>query len=233
MPSKSVIWAFGVGALSACASPTISIAACGDVTMTYQYPGDGSIGDRYWGSSWWRINSQNAPEASTQKAGQAEVSSPEEIFPLAKCSSSSFACVRTYQRVFAVPRGEWNSGARYVAQGASLSIEGCLRREVGECKTALFISDCRSTDGETRSRAAPGNILGKDCRESGWGQQIIFIADRERGIIGYEPADWWITGTDISRWDLSTLGVSASLLALVEPKGLLSCEISSTSRQWN
>lgn len=54
----------------------------------------------------------------------------------------------------------------------------------------------------------------------------MFIFDRERGVIAYEPADWWKLGTDISRWDLSTLGGSAGLMALVEQKGLLSCEIS-------
>jgi hypothetical protein len=58
----------------------------------------------------------------------------------------------------------------------------------------------------------------------------MFIADKERGVIAYEQADWWKPGTDISRWDLSALGVSAGLLALVETKGLLSCEMVSVKR---
>ncbi len=216
--------------LSSCALPTTSLPSCGDVTMTYKYPGDGSIGERYRKDRWWRINSQNAPEVAAQEAKPSTVDLGEQKFPVADCSSAGFVCARTYHRVFAVPRGDFKTGATYVAEGASLSMEGCLLSANSECRTALFISDCRSTDGAARNRAAVGEIVGKDCRAAGWGQQIMFIADRERGVLAYEQADWWKAGTDISRWDLSTLGVSAGLLALVETKGLLSCEISSVER---
>ncbi len=214
--------------LSSCAPPTKSPSPCGDITMTYKYPGEGSIGDRYRSGRWWRINSQNAPEAVTQNSKSTVANSVETTFPLINCSRDGFACVRTYQRVFAVPRGEFNSGAKYTVEGASISMEGCLRDADGECKTALFISDCRSADGAAQDRAQAGKVVGRDCRATGWGQQIMFIADRDRGVIAYESADWWKPGTDVSRWDLSTLGKSAGLLALVETHGLLSCEMSSS-----
>lgn len=216
-------------ALSSCALSDPPLSSCGDVTMTYKYPGEGSIGERYQKDRWWRINSQNAPEAVAPETAPSTVDSGEQVFPISDCSSAGINCVRTYQRVFAAPRGEFTVGARYIAAGANVSMEGCLRSENGECKTALFISDCRSADSATRKLAEAGEVVGNDCHATGWGQQIMFIADRERGVIAYEQADWWKPGTDISRWDLSTLGVSAGLLALVETKGLLSCKMPSSS----
>lgn len=233
MPSSSVVrlsTALGVALLSACAPQTVPTSPCGDVTMTYKYPGEGSIGERYAGGRWWRINNQSSPESVTDRARRPDTSSLQETFPLTNCSSDAYVCVRTYQRVFAVPRGKYRGGAKYDVDGASLSMEGCLRSAGDECTTALFISDCRATDGATRGRSEAGPILGQNCRTSGWGEKIMFIADRERGVIAYEPADWWKSGTDISRWDLSTLGRSAGLLALVESKGLLSCEMPFTVR---
>jgi hypothetical protein len=217
----------GAMMLSSCALSAKPLPACEDATITYKYPGGGSIGERYRSGRWWRINSENAPEAGAAQATSSTVSSEEQTYPLADCSTADLVCVRTYHRVFAVPRGAIKPGAQYVAEGADLTIEGCLSSSAGECRTALFISDCRSPESSLRARAPVGETVGKDCRASGWGQQIMFIFDRERGVIAYEPADWWKPGTDISRWNLSTLGVSAGLLALVESKGLLSCEISS------
>jgi hypothetical protein len=217
----------GAMMLSSCALSAKPLPACDDATITYKYPGEGSIGERYRSGRWWRINSENAPEVGAAQETSSTVSSEEQTYRLADCSTADLVCVRTYHRVFAVPRGEIKPGAKYVAEGADLTIEGCLSSSDGECRTALFISDCRSAESSLRARAPAGEIVGKDCRASGWGQQVMFIFDRERGLIAYEPADWWKPGTDISRWDLSTLGVSAGLLALVESKGLLSCEVSS------
>lgn len=217
--------------LSSCALSAGQLPRCQDATMTYKYPGEGAIGERYQSGLWWRINSENAPEALAVKETPSTVDPREQTYPLADCSTADVVCVRTYHRVFAIPRGEIKPGARYVAEGADVIIEGCLRNVDNECMTALFISDCRSADSSSRSRAPAGEIVGKDCRATGWGQQVMFIFDRERGVIAYEPADWWKSGTDISRWDLSTLGVSAGLLALVESKGLLSCEVSSPERR--
>jgi hypothetical protein len=223
---RCMVSVVGAMILGACALSAKSLPACEDATMTYQYPGDGSIGERYQSGLWWRINSENAPEAAAAPETSAAVPQ-EEAYPLDDCSTTEFLCVRTYHRVFAVPRGEIKPGTKYIVAGADTTVEGCLRSSDGECVSALFISDCRSADGSRRSRAPAGEIVGKDCRLVGWGQQVMFIFDRERGVIAYEPADWWKPGTDISRWDLSTLGVSAGLLALVESKGLLSCEVSS------
>jgi len=217
--------------LSSCSLPTPHSSSCGDATMTYKYPGENSIGERYEGDHWWRINSQSAPKAASGEITPSTADPGEPTFPVFDCSSEEFVCARTYRHVFAVPRGEFKVGARYIAEGSDLSTEGCLRSVNGVCKTALFISDCRSVDGATRNRADIGAIVGKDCRVTGWGQQVMFIADRERGVIAYEQADWWKPGTDISRWDLSTLGTSAGLLALVETKGLLSCGITSAKRR--
>jgi hypothetical protein len=225
MPAIRTFTTVIVVMLSSCASPTTPQSSCGDVTMTYKYPGEGSIGERYSKDRWWRINSQNAPEAMVQETKPPTVGLREQTFPLVDCSSDDFVCVRTYHRVYAVPRGEFKPGAKYSAEGAGLTIEGCLRSVNSDCKTALFISDCRSADSGNRKRAEAGDVVGTNCRATGWGQQIMFVADRERGVIAYEQADWWKPGTDISRWDLSTLGVSAGLLALVEVKGLLSCKI--------
>lgn len=219
----SVVASMTVGA---CTSSATSLSPCGDATMTYQYPGEDSLGERYQSGLWWRINSKNAPEAAATSEAATTVP-PEEAHLLDDCSTTEFLCVRTYHRVFAVPRGEIQSGTKYVVSGADITIEGCLRSSDGECTTALFISDCRSAASARRSGAPAGEIVGRDCRLGGWGQQVLFIFDRERGVIAYEPADWWKLGTDISYWDLSTLGVSAGLLALVESKGLLSCELSS------
>lgn len=213
--------------LSSCAISAKSLPSCESAAMTYKYPGEGSIGERYQGGVWWRINSENAPEAVAAQETGISADPQGETYPLADCSTADVVCVRTYHRVFAVPRGELSAGANYVVQGADLTIEGCLRSSGSECITALFISDCRSADDSTRKRTPADEILGKNCRATGWGQQVMFIFDRERGVIAYEPADWWKAGTDISRWDLSTLGVSAGLLALVESKGLLSCELPS------
>lgn len=228
LPAIRVLAVASLLILSSCASPPAS--SCGDVAMTYKYPGEGSIGERFRKDRWWRINSQNAPEAASEEAKPLAADLGEQTYPMADCSNAQLACVRTYQRVFAVPRGEFKVGARFIAEGASLSLEGCLRRVGGDCQTALFISDCRSADDGTRNRSKAGEIVGMNCRATGWGQQIMFIADRQRGVIAYEQADWWKPGTDLSRWDLSTLGVSAGLMALVETNGLLFCEMSSVGR---
>jgi hypothetical protein len=213
--------------LTSCALSAKPLPACENEAITYKYPGEGSVGERYRSGGWWRINGENAPEVGAAQETSSTVSSEERAYPLAVCSTADLVCVRTYHRVFAVPRSGIKPGSKYVAEGADLSIEGCLSSSDGECRTALIISDCRSAESSPGARGPVGEIVGKDCRASGWGQQIMFIFDRERGVIAYEPADWWKAGTDISRWNLSTLGVSAGLLALVESKGLLSCEISS------
>lgn len=214
--------------LSACSSPTTQLTSCGNVAMTYRYPGETSIGERYEGARWWRIDSQNAPAAAVQEGEPPTADPGEPIFPVVNCSSKEYVCARTYRHVFAAPRAEIKDGATYIVEGSSLSVQGCLRSENGRCETAVLISDCRSVDSAMRKRAAVGAIVGKDCRATGWGQQIVFIFDRDRGVIAYEQADWWKPGTDVSRWDISTLGKSAGLLALVETRGLLSCEIDSS-----
>lgn len=220
-----ILSVMGAMVLSSCALSAKPLPPCEDATMTYKYPGEGSIGERYQGGRWWRINSENAPETAATQETPSTAASQEQTYPLVDCSTAEFLCVQTYQRVLAVPRGEVKAGTKYVVEGADVTIEGCLHSSDDECLTALVISDCRSADSSPRSRAPVGEIVGKDCRLSGWGQQVMFIVDRKRGVIAYELADWWKPGTDISRWDLSTLGVSAGLLALVEAKGLLSCEM--------
>jgi hypothetical protein len=209
----------------ACSSPAKPLPVCNTV-MTYKYPGDGSIGERYRGNRWWLINSENTPETAVERPDISDdFAAIDESFAIVDCSNANANCARTYQRVFAAPKGEIAAGTTFEIQGAKIAIEGCLRGEAERCTTALFISNCRRRDASSNSSVTPGEIVGGDCRKSPWGQQIMFIYDVERGVIAYESADWWKPGTDTSRWDLSTLGVSAGLMSLVESKGLLSCQI--------
>ncbi len=214
--------------LEACAQVAKPLPACSDNVMTYKYPGEGSIGERYQSGQWWRINTENTPEtALTQPEPLGNSVERDASFPIIDCSNAEYICARTYQRVFAVPRGNIEVGATYEIEGAQITIEGCLRSKADKCATALFVSDCRRINSMSDGEVPPGTIVGGNCRNGLWGQQVIFIYDIERGVIAYESADWWKPGADTSEWDLSTLGVSAGLLALIEAKGLLTCRINS------
>lgn len=209
--------------LSSCATPVKTSAPCEGVAVTYKYPGEQFYGEHFEKRGWRRFTSEFPPEDVAPEQKESFRKMAEELQPLVDCSTPAVACLRTYDKVFAAPKGQINPGARYVVEGAEVTVEGCLRSVGAECVTALFVSECRSPD---RRPTTPSEVIvGDDCRASGWGQRIIFIFDRDRGVIAYEPADWWVHGTDISGWDLSTLGVSAGLLALVEPKGLLACQM--------
>lgn len=214
--------------LEACSQSAKPLPACGDTVMTYKYPGEGSIGERYQSGRWWRINTENAPEiALTESESSGNSGERDASFPINDCSNAVYICARTYERVFAVPRGNIEVGTKYEIEGAQIAIEGCLRSKAEKCVTALFVSDCRRKDSLSDGGVPPGRIVGESCRDRDWGQQVIFVYDIDRGVIAYDSADWWKPGTDISDWDLSTLGVSAGLLALIEAKGLLTCRIRS------
>lgn len=228
MKKMCVLSITATSVLAACAESAKSLPACGDTLMTYKYPGEGSIGERYQHGRWWRTNAENAPEtALTQSKPLGNSIEPDASFPIVDCSNADYLCARTYQRVFAVPRGSIGVGTTYEIEGAQITIEGCLSSKAEKCVTALFVSNCRPMDDLNDGRVPPGAIVGESCRNSAWGQQVMFVYDIERGVIAYESADWWKPGTDISAWDLSTLGVSAGLLALIEAKGLLTCRINS------
>jgi hypothetical protein len=212
----------GALVLSSCAFPTKTSASCESATATYKYPGGQFHGEHFEQRGWRRFTSEFPPKDAAPEYRESYEKMAKELMPLVDCSTPDVACLRTYNKVFAVPKGEIKAGARYVMEGADITIEGCLRSIGTECATALYISDCRSPDG--RPTMPMGVIEGNDCRVGGRGEQVMFVFDRDRGVIAYEPADWWVHGTNISGWDLSTLGKSAGLLALVEPKGLLACQ---------
>ncbi len=211
--------------LASCASPTGPASRCEFTGATYRYPGEQFYGERFERNGWRRFTSEPAPTQAAGEDKQSYEKMAKELMPLLDCSTSEIACLRTFHRVFAAATGEIKPGAKFVAEGATITIEGCVRSVGGECAAAVYVSDCRSAD--RRPTAPAGPIEGRDCRVGGRGEQIIYVFDRDRGVIAYEPADWWVPGTDVSRWDLSTLGRSAGLLALIEPRGLLACHSSS------
>lgn len=198
--------------------------SCDQAVFTYKYPGEGSVGERFSGDQWWRINPENAP--SEVRPGAESSAIPANTTarnPVRNCSNADYVCTRTERRVFAVPRGDLKDGARFLAEGAEVVNEGCLQRVGDQCVTALFTSDCRERNTSRSSPRVWGEISGSDCRAVSHGLKYLYVYNRDRGVIAYEEAEWWVPGTDHSRWDLSTLGVSAELLALVESRGLLSC----------
>lgn len=229
----AVVRAIGVLAavtLSYCAcAQGAQLSRCKKAVMTYKYPGKHGLGEQYQGAKWWRVNTEYAPKAATPMDTKRAHQKHTSTYELASCSNKEFACLRTYQWVFAVPVGVRTPGATYEFAGASLKIMGCVQDKDQSCRTVLVTSDCRSLDGSRGARQSPGEIIGNNCRSSGWGLKMIFLFDRDRGVIAYEDAGEMPEAMDLSKWDLSTLGVSAGMRALVEPKGLLSCELSTTN----
>lgn len=215
----------GVLLASACAPLETALPPCDKQSITYKYPGEESIGEKYKGQNWWRINSDKAPESDAKDLKVNGHPDFNVFYEVVDCSVKKIACARTFEKVFAVPLGEWVSGFSYRIAGADVSIEGCLVGAASGCNVGVFVSDCRQKLPTTVGRSNFGMVIGDDCRKTGWGQQTLFIADRVRGVIAYEQADWWEPGTDLSRWDLSSLGVTAGMMALVEDRGLLSCRL--------
>lgn len=207
--------------LCSCVSPTQPPSKCESQVTTYRYPGEPFYGERFEPGGWKRFTSEFPPKDVTAENKQAYEKMANELMPTVDCSTPEVDCLRTFNKVFAVPKGAITPGEQYVAAGANITIEGCVRSVGAECAAAVYVSDCRSAD--RRPTVPAGRIDGNDCRLGGRGEQIVFIFDRDRGVIAYEPADWWVHGTDVSAWDLSTLGTSAGFLALVEHKGLLAC----------
>lgn len=214
-----------VATLSCCAyAQDAQFSRCGNMTMTYKYPGQHGLGERYQGGKWWRVNTDYAPTESSPASAKGAHRKRISTYELATCSNQEFACVRTYQWVFAVPVGARAPGLTYEVAGATLKIMGCVQDEDQSCRTILVTSECRSLDGARSTRQSPGKIVGNSCRSSGWGLKMMFLFDRDRRVIAYEDAGEMPETMDLSKWKLSTLGVSAAMHALVEPKGLLSCE---------
>jgi len=126
--------------------------------------------------------------------------------------------------VMAVPRQGFKAREHFVVQGADVYFEGCIVGVGPNCETGLFVSDCRADNQLALSHSSNDEISGVDCRRSRYGSKIIYIYDRQRGVLAFEQADWWSEGgEDVSKWSLERLGVDVSMLALQGSRGLLSC----------
>lgn len=58
------------------------------------------------------------------------------------CSNDEYRCLRTWFRIFAVPRKGLANGAVHIVSGVKLKIEECLRESDKVCQVALVRSDC-------------------------------------------------------------------------------------------
>jgi len=202
----------------------VAAIPCTSDYMTYKYPGKNHFGYRFRGGEWWRINIGGGPDNGGAERNSISPTPPlNRVESIVGCSTSKYLCVETYRWVFAIPKGKLSPGASYDIAGAHIQLEACLRQTSAGCVIILAISDCRSHVGG--KRLSPGEIVANDCRASGWGQRVVYIFDQGRGVIAFEESDDWVPRPDDKVWDLSALGKTAAMLALVENRGLLSCAL--------
>jgi len=191
--------------------------------MTYQYPGEDHFGYRFQNDRWWRINIGSGPDGDRRANSTSPAWPLDRIEKIVDCSTREYVCAQTYLWVLAVPKANLKSGVSYDIAGAHIQLSTCVRQTTDSCAAIVAVTDCRSRN--SRTPRAVGEIVRNDCRASGWGERVVFIYDRARGVIAFEETDDWIPEEDSRKWDLSSLGKTAAMLALQEPEGLLSCDL--------
>jgi hypothetical protein len=73
-----------------------------------------------------------------------------------------------------------------------------------------------------RKSSAPDASTGRaHCTYDSDASRLVYIFDSQRGIIAFQEASGWPDPLDVSRWSLDTIGTTADMYALIEPKGLL------------
>lgn len=197
---------------------------CADRQFTYRYTPVDSVGERYRDNVWWRINEDNAPQIESSDNHIVRQYDDIRTYTLAGCSTDEVICVRTGRWLFAAPRNDIAPSSSFSIEGAEVRILDCMRSENETCAAALFVSDCRSPDRGHTKYGSPDTISPGNCRQNGWGLQMMYVFDRDRGVIGYADANWWDSTSRITGWNLSEEGIPDSMKRLVEAHGLLSCE---------
>lgn len=80
------------------------------------------------------------PKASPSRQAAFEERLGDE---LRDCSDEGYRCLAYGHSVLAVPRGPLSVGTTYIAGGANLTIEKCLRGTDRRCQAALVVSECQ------------------------------------------------------------------------------------------
>jgi hypothetical protein len=110
----------------------------------------------------------------------------------------------------------------YSVEGAEHNVMGCYENIDKECSTFMVHAKCRSQPAATSS-AERGIIKGEDCQSTGWGRNVLFIYDKKRGVIAFDLVNEGPPEYFDASGDLSSLGKTASIMALVGSRGVLSC----------
>lgn len=198
--------------------------SCGAPEMEYLYPSRNTNGYVFSRHGWFSLVDVTAVEHSSLARPNSPVRQTSFISPIKECSTVDYRCVRTSELVMAVPRsGTVRPGMSYSVEGARHHVIGCYDLPGEQCRIFMAYSECTSEIGR-RAVDESGKIVGKDCRSSGWGKNALFIFDKERGVVAFDLGTEGPPDNFDPRGDLSTLGRTASIMALTGKRGLLSCK---------
>lgn len=108
-------------------------------------------------------------------------------YPLHECSTSNYRCLRTWYRVFAVPRGQLSSKMKYAVEGVQVQVETCLRGSGDVCQVALISADCQLMVGDDACQLYAG---GRD-KSPQPGPITYFIYNEDYGVTAFGTGGAW------------------------------------------
>lgn len=108
-------------------------------------------------------------------------------YPIYDCSTSSYRCLRTWFRVFAVPRGQLSPKMNYAVDGVQVQVETCLRGSGQVCQVALISADCQLMVGDDACELYPGGRV----KSPQPGPITYFIYNEDYGVTAFGTAGEW------------------------------------------
>jgi hypothetical protein len=141
-------------------------------------------------------------------------------YSLYDCSTSSYRCLRTWFRVFAVPRGQLSSSMKYSVDGVQLRVEACLRASGDVCQVALISADCQLMVGDDACKLHPDGR----AKSPQPGPITYFIYNEDYGVTAFGTAGEWPEPAE--RLDVAQR--VASQVVLQGDAGLLKASLATT-----
>lgn len=98
--------------------------------------------------------------------------------PIQSCSDAEFECLKADPYVFAVPRGQLQSGYTFEREGIRFTVERC---NDAPCRSAIVRADCESFGA---GRQCSTNSQGRAASATP-GEVTYFVYQRDRGVVSF------------------------------------------------